>query len=73
MHDHDNIQRSKKGHSEHKSHDTHAPREHNVHAGHHTQDFLKKNYRKYPGIFRKSWASWLAVKNKAGQAKLGDF
>ncbi len=38
-----------------------------------TQAFLKKNYGKYPEIFRKSWASWKEAREKAGQTRLGSF
>jgi ribonuclease HII len=38
-----------------------------------TQEFLKKYHKKFPEIFRKSWASWKEVHNKQGQARLFDF
>jgi len=36
-------------------------------------DFFARNFRKYPSIFRKSWASWRAVNTSSGQKKLGEF
>lgn len=38
-----------------------------------TQEFLEKNHKKYPKIFRKSWSSYSAVENKKKQKKLFDF
>ena len=38
-----------------------------------TQEFLAKNYKKYPEIFRKEWASYKNVANKKRQKSLGDF
>ncbi len=38
-----------------------------------TQDFLKKNFKKYPEIFRKSWASWQHAHQAGGQKRLGEF
>lgn len=37
-----------------------------------TQEFLDKNYKKYP-IFRKTWASYKNVAKKKSQKGLGDF
>ena len=37
-----------------------------------TQEFLQKNYKKYP-IFRKTWKSYKNVVNKKSQKGLGDF
>jgi len=38
-----------------------------------TQKFLKKYWKKYPEIFRKSWATYRNVANLSKQRKLGDF
>lgn len=38
-----------------------------------TQEFLKKNYKKYPDIFRKTWASYKNLIESKKQKKLGDF
>lgn len=38
-----------------------------------TQMFLKKNWDKYPDIFRKTWASYKAVMKGKQQKKLGEF
>jgi ribonuclease HII len=38
-----------------------------------TAEFLKKNYRKYPEIFRKSWASYRALAETKKQSKIRDF
>ena len=38
-----------------------------------TVAFLEKNYRKYPEIFRKTWAPYQNVINKKQQKKLFDF
>ena len=38
-----------------------------------TQMFLKKNWKKYPEIFRQSWASYKKYSGVKGQKKLGDF
>ena len=38
-----------------------------------TQKFIKKNYKKYPEIFRKSWATYKALINAKKQKKLGEF
>lgn len=37
------------------------------------QEFLKKNWEKYPNIFRKSWASWKNHVVSKEQSKLGQF
>src|SRR3989338_3300533 len=45
-----------------------------------TQKFLKENYKKFPGIFRKSWATYKEIEGKDAKAKpiksqkmLGEF
>jgi ribonuclease HII len=38
-----------------------------------TQEFLKKNYKKYPKIFRKTWASYRNVAGPEKQKNLGEF
>ena len=38
-----------------------------------TQKFLKKNYDKYPEIFRKTWSSYQKVIEGKKQKNLGDF
>ena len=38
-----------------------------------TQKFLKENYKKYPNIIRKSWASYKNLVYGEKQKKLGDF
>jgi len=38
-----------------------------------TVEFLKKNWDKYPSIFRKSWASYKNVAESKGQKKLDEF
>ena len=38
-----------------------------------TQEFLKKNWQKYPDIFRKSWASYKRAADAKNQKSLGDF
>jgi len=38
-----------------------------------TREFLLKNYRKFPEIFRKSWQSYKEVAGHKGQKKLGEF
>ncbi len=38
-----------------------------------TQEFLKKNYKKYKQYFRQTWSTYTEVKNQAGQKKLGEF
>jgi ribonuclease HII len=38
-----------------------------------TQEFLKKNYKKYPDIFRKTWSSYQRMVETKKQRKLGDF
>ncbi|GAI86248.1 unnamed protein product, partial [marine sediment metagenome] len=38
-----------------------------------TKEFLKKNYNKYPDIFRKSWASFKVVIEQKKQKKLTQF
>ncbi len=38
-----------------------------------TVEFLKKNYRKYPEIFRKNWASYKELQKKKGQKSLSEF
>ncbi|GAF94589.1 unnamed protein product, partial [marine sediment metagenome] len=35
--------------------------------------FLEANWDRYPGIFRKSWASYTRIIKKIGQKKLGEF
>tara|TARA_Y100000034_G_scaffold9512_1_gene10165 strand:+ start:626 stop:1270 length:645 start_codon:yes stop_codon:yes gene_type:complete len=37
------------------------------------KDFLKRNYDKYPGIIRKSWASYKNIIKEKGQKNLGDY
>ena len=36
-------------------------------------DFLKRNYKKYPSIFRKSWETYKKVVDSKKQRNLGDF
>jgi len=38
-----------------------------------TQNFLKKNWDKYPEIFRKSWSTYKKVAEAKDQRALGDF
>lgn len=38
-----------------------------------TQAFLEKNYKKYPEIFRKTWASYQNIIIKKNQKKLDEF
>jgi len=38
-----------------------------------TQAFLKKNYKKYPELFRKSWACYRKLSEGRKQKKLGEF
>lgn len=38
-----------------------------------TQEFLKKNYNKYPDIFRKTWSSYKNVVSGKRQKNLSDF
>lgn len=38
-----------------------------------TVEFLKGNYKKYPKIFRKNWASYKELLKKKGQKSLVDF
>ncbi len=38
-----------------------------------TVEFLKNNFHKYPGIFRKSWMSFKTVVNNKNQKKLKEF
>jgi ribonuclease HII len=38
-----------------------------------TIEFLKKNWDKYPSIFRKKWISYQKVAKSKGQSKLGNF
>jgi len=38
-----------------------------------TQEFLKKNYKKHPDIFRKTWASYLRLTETKKQKSLKDF
>ncbi len=38
-----------------------------------TQEFLKKNYKKYSNIFRHSWSCYKAIAEKKKQRKLGEF
>jgi len=38
-----------------------------------TVEFLKRNYKKYPEIFRKNWASYKDTLKKKGQKSLVDF
>ena len=38
-----------------------------------TQEFLKKNYKKYPEIFRKSWESYKRLAESKKQKNLSDF
>lgn len=38
-----------------------------------TQEFVKKNYDKYPEIFRKSWSTWKNHNNIKKQKSLTDF
>lgn len=37
-----------------------------------TQKFLKENWKKFPDVFRKSWASYKKVADEK-QSKLGSF
>lgn len=38
-----------------------------------TVKFLKNNYKKYPSIFRKSWASYKNILTQSNQKKLNNF
>lgn len=38
-----------------------------------TAEFLKENYKKYPEIFRKNWASYKETLKKKGQKNLSEF
>lgn len=38
-----------------------------------TQEFIKKNYKKYPEIFRKSWATYKALAGSENQKKIDQF
>ena len=38
-----------------------------------TAEFLKENYKKYPKIFRKNWASYKETLKKKGQKSLSEF
>jgi len=38
-----------------------------------TQDFVKKNWNKYPEIFRKSWSTYKKYARPKGQKAIGDF
>jgi ribonuclease HII len=38
-----------------------------------TSDFLKKNFNRYPDIFRKSWAPYKALIGAPSQKKMSDF
>jgi ribonuclease HII len=38
-----------------------------------TQEFLKKNFKKYPEIFRQTWESYKNIIRKKEQKGLGDF
>jgi len=38
-----------------------------------TQDFLKKYWKKYPDVFRKTWAPYRALQFAAGQSSLGEY
>ena len=38
-----------------------------------TQEFLKASWKKYPEIFRKSWATYKKVAGPKEQSKLGEF
>ncbi|MBW2992494.1 ribonuclease HII [Candidatus Woesearchaeota archaeon] len=38
-----------------------------------TQEFLKKNYKKYPKIFRKTWSSYQRLVEQKKQKSLSDF
>jgi ribonuclease HII len=38
-----------------------------------TQVFLRRNYKTYPKIFRKSWSSYKKLADKKSQTGLGDF
>ena len=38
-----------------------------------TQKFLKENWKKYPDIFRKTWASYKNVVKSSKQRKIGEF
>lgn len=38
-----------------------------------TQEFLKKHYKTYPHLFRRSWQSYKDVEENANQKKLGEF
>ena len=38
-----------------------------------TSEFLKKNYKKYPEIFRKSWAPYQKIIGAKSQKNLSDF
>ncbi len=38
-----------------------------------TQEFLKKNWNKYPDIFRKTWSSYKTVVKNSKQRKINEF
>ena len=38
-----------------------------------TQEFLKKNWKKYPDIFRQTWSSYKRYSKQKKQKRLGDF
>lgn len=38
-----------------------------------TQEFLEKNYEKYPEIFRKTWASYKTIISKKAQKSIFDY
>nr|MBI4157100.1 ribonuclease HII [Candidatus Woesearchaeota archaeon] len=38
-----------------------------------TQKFLKENWDKYPGLFRKTWVSWKNHNNMKNQKKIEEF
>ncbi|MBI4739362.1 ribonuclease HII, partial [Candidatus Woesearchaeota archaeon] len=38
-----------------------------------TQEFLRKNYKTYPALFRKSWQSYKNVLDKKSQRGIEDF
>src|SRR3989338_8848340 len=42
-------------------------------SDHITQEFLKKHYKDFPDIFRKSWSSYKKIIGEKTQKKLGNF
>ena len=42
-------------------------------SNHVCQDFLKRNYTKYPNLIRKSWSTYKVLNNKKAQKSLNEF